>query len=364
MSDSDDHAPAPRKKPQPKPRSRRAPGKNRSDPMGSPISPGSTSSPPQARRRIEDDFFSKAKSYREIFKVQETTMLTETAAIKPIDVPELEEMSATDIIPILDFEDEAKELKEESEKEEVRETEPKRKREVSLTPPPELPTRHYRPINPAMIPIRPPPVGAVEIIDDDDDDEVPNTELDPELAMIAANLSSHPSSSPMSPSQSASGSSQSQSISQSLSSQPSSLSQSSGLASSQPTQIPTYATATTNTTTEQHMSYEVSTTISQEPAVPAPSKTIDILLRLVRHPQHVVPPELTQIMAAAEKGMKVTVKANLVFTFRGSRLIPSSTPLSLDFPARSVIDIYEINTYKYIKQQETLARSKKLAELD
>ncbi|KAI7830584.1 ubiquitin-2 like Rad60 SUMO-like-domain-containing protein [Gamsiella multidivaricata] len=55
---------------------------------------------------------------------------------------------------------------------------------------------------------------------------------------------------------------------------------------------------------------------------------------------------------------------NLVFTFRGSRLIPSSTPLSLDFPARSVIDIYEINTYKYIKQQETLARSKKLAELD
>lgn len=56
--------------------------------------------------------------------------------------------------------------------------------------------------------------------------------------------------------------------------------------------------------------------------------------------------------------------STVVFTFRGARLMPSATPISLEFPPKAVVDVYEQNAYKYVKQQETLERSRRLATLE
>lgn len=44
--------------------------------------------------------------------------------------------------------------------------------------------------------------------------------------------------------------------------------------------------------------------------------------------------------------------------------MPSSTPAALDFPARVIIDVYSQEAFKYIKEQENLERSRKLAEME
>ena len=56
--------------------------------------------------------------------------------------------------------------------------------------------------------------------------------------------------------------------------------------------------------------------------------------------------------------------ASTVFTYLGIRLMPSSTPAALDFPARVIIDAYSQEAFKYIKEQENLERSRKLAEME
>lgn len=62
-----------------------------------------------------------------------------------------------------------------------------------------------------------------------------------------------------------------------------------------------------------------------------------------------------------QKGLNYSLT---VFTYLGIRLMPSSTPAALDFPARVIIDAYSQDAYKYIKEQENLERSRKLAEME
>lgn len=62
-----------------------------------------------------------------------------------------------------------------------------------------------------------------------------------------------------------------------------------------------------------------------------------------------------------QKGLNYSLT---VFTYLGIRLMPSSTPAALDFPARVIIDAYSQDAYKYIKEQETLERSRKLADME
>ncbi|KAF9343805.1 hypothetical protein BGX34_006351, partial [Mortierella sp. NVP85] len=204
MSDSDDAAPVPRKA-QPKPRPRRA-VRARTDPTGSLNSKDSTLSPPQARRRIEDDFFSKAKNYRDVFKAQESALLSEVAK-ESVQEPISDPILAIDETPLSDSDDEVKVIKKPSEQVIVVEEDEdhKRKRDISLTPPPELPLECY------IIPSKPPPqkpiITTSSIVDLDDEDDT-GPELDPELASIAAKITS--TSTPLSPAYSGSGSSQSQ----------------------------------------------------------------------------------------------------------------------------------------------------------
>ncbi|KAF9108893.1 hypothetical protein BGX29_003823 [Mortierella sp. GBA35] len=103
-----------------------------------------------------------------------------------------------------------------------------------------------------------------------------------------------------------------------------------------------------------------------------------------RHPLLQVPPERVTYQRELERAVQVTVRSNnmfremmtfyckmkgvnlasTVFTYSGIRLMPSSTPAGLDFPSRVIIEAYEQNTYKYIKEQEVLERGRKLADVE
>ncbi|KAF9433976.1 hypothetical protein BGZ76_008741 [Entomortierella beljakovae] len=354
MSDSEE-GPAPKKKPQPKPRSRRM-QKPQPNSLGSPTitSPPATSGTATKttttfpKKSFDDDFFSKASSFREAVKVQTESYIHESQP--ELESYDLEPIQMSGEMPILEFEDEAKLLKEQQLKEKPVEVVPKRKREVSLTPPPELPKRYL----PTMIPLQKQP-AAVTVIDLDGPGEpleIENkTELDPELASIAAKLISSQHSSP----------SQSQPMSQhddTLSSSNSALNSSSD-------------------TLESPSSLESGSHPSSSAVIP---KMVDILIRYM-----VFPPRngsSVQEDAAPGPGMslKVTMKDNdsfklamhtycdrvnldftkVIFTFKKSRLIPSSTPRSLRFPRAAVVDVYGSGEFQHMRERE----KQRLVDLD
>ncbi|KAF9395762.1 hypothetical protein BGX21_009782 [Mortierella sp. AD011] len=349
MSDSDT-PPAPRKA-QPKPRPRR-PVRTRTESNGSPtvtspsatLSPTSTSSPPpQARRRVEDDFFSKAKRYQAVVKVQAEAFVHESEQ-DTVETPESEPTPLTDEMPVLDFEDEARSI-EKKPQEEMPESETKRKREVSLTPPPELPRRQY----PSIIstPSMRKEVESSVIIDldgpTDSTDADIEPELDPELASIAAKLTSSQQS------QHDDGST----ISSSLTSG-GSINTSEGSSSLDASSFPS--------------------TLSTPPS------EVKLLIRLMTFPLRSATSEQEDAVQVPGKSLKVTVEedtafrmvmrlycdqmgldfSKVVFTFKKSRLIPSSTPRSLQFPSIAVVDVYEAGAFKYMREIET----RRLEELD
>ncbi|KAG0041671.1 hypothetical protein BGZ83_001457 [Gryganskiella cystojenkinii] len=406
MSDSDESSkPAPPRRVQPKPRRRVT-----SKPVGSPTGPaglsssnGDSISSPSTTSRIEDDFFSKAKNFREITKAQETKYLEESEPeIKQFEMPDLKPILMTDEMPIFDFEDEAKARAVEAaaaaaavkkaEEENETNSDIKRKRELSLTPPPEILIR--RPPPPAYAPpVYSQPQQSQPIYDilDDDDDEIEG--LDPELASIAAKMGTG--------SQAYSSSSQDLSTSQNSDSGPLSQSRESLSASSletsttssaMPNALSTPPSSLASPSIPVHASREKGASSLSSPGGAAPSsaaeeqdtREIQILLRMRRHPGLVIPNEWLAYYEELEKPVKVTVKSNknfrsimdwygqvkqvdpstLVFTFRSTRLIPSSTPGNLDFPDRSVIDIWGVEAFKYVKEQEALERNQKLEQLD
>ncbi|KAI8355726.1 ubiquitin-2 like Rad60 SUMO-like-domain-containing protein [Mortierella sp. GBAus27b] len=246
---------------------------------------------------------------------------------------------------------------------------PKRKREISLTPPPEIPLDCY--ILPKLPPI---PVIPPSSIINLDDDEASEPELDPELASIAAKITSSSTSTPLSPGYSAS---------ESGSSQKPRLSSDDDIIYGTPSSQPTGSKAPAPASAPAPAPAPAQA-LSSTPPRPAPvMETVDILLRMQRHPLLVVPPEHEVLMKEFEKPIQVTVRADesfrrmmewycamkksrstLVFTFLGSRLMASSTPHSLDFPSKVVLDIYEQSAYDYIKQQETLEQSRSLAAME
>lgn len=59
--------------------------------------------------------------------------------------------------------------------------------------------------------------------------------------------------------------------------------------------------------------------------------------------------------------MKRTEISKLVFTFKGSRVLPRSTPNNVDCPRFTVIDVYTLDGYKYMKELEA-AQLEKQAE--
>ncbi|KAF9964720.1 hypothetical protein BGZ70_006053 [Mortierella alpina] len=325
--------------------------------MASPTSSqGAATSPSQQKRRNEDDFFNKAKYYRDIVKVQE---------------PEMEDTSALDSMltvneqPLSDLEDDTTTPKKAPEVVKAPEK-PKRKRELSLTPPPEQPTRQYRRVDPS--------IGLIEL----DDDNGRNDDLDPELASIAAQITFTSQQSVEGVSPAGSGTTSSQ---QGLSQSP--VSQFSNSQSS--TSNPAFTTIpTTNDTASQGSTLALASP-GEDGSEP---ELINILLRWRDHPQiandPVSNPLHAKMLEQLRLPIKVVVKANksfrelmehychvkylpfseVVFTFRNARLMPSSTPESLEFPRFAVIDVYNVFAYKLVKNQEAQERSMKLAELE
>ncbi|KAG0251576.1 hypothetical protein BG011_007514 [Mortierella polycephala] len=348
-------------------------GKARSDSMGSPLkSPSplqnisSATSPPQARQRIEDDFFSKARNFRDIYKVKETALVETEPEAEVIEV--LEPIALTGDMPVLDFEDEAENKQPEAAV--IPDKEQKRKREISLTPPPELPSRrpYLHPYLPITL-IQPQPSSSIIDLEDDLDQDV--EELDPELLSIAAKITSS-SQQEVLGSPAGSGSQSTESLSLASPSQ-------SSLQGSQPNSTVAPIPANTDGTPNN-----ASTSSGTGDGSPDPSRTVQIMLRLIRHPLRVVPPEYEALMKNLETPVIATVKAeksfkelmqwfcdlkrmefkDTTFTFRGARLMPSTTPHHMDFPPMAVVDVYEAIAYKYVKEQENLERAKKLAEVE
>ncbi|KAF8955671.1 hypothetical protein BGZ46_002577 [Entomortierella lignicola] len=334
MSDSDT-APAPRK-PQPKPRSRRL-AKARSDSIGSPTASSPTtlatnndntttasnslvsSPPPHARRRTEDDFFSKARNYREIVKVQAETFLQESVP-ETTEIEELEPIIVSDEIPILDFEDEAK---------------------ISNS-------QTAGSSSASVIDLD----GPVDPIDLDSDQE-----LDPELASIAAKFSSASSQSQQSLSQ--------QSLSQAdISSQPNS---SNNLSETPSSSLDAVNSSPTQPSVEiklliRHMAFPPRTgSLEQMEAKPIPGESLKVNL--------LDDTSFRKVMQVYCEATNLEF-SKVIFTFKKSRLIPSSTPRSLQFPPIAVVDAYETGAYKYMKEIETRRleeldrQARELAELD
>ncbi|KAF9935108.1 hypothetical protein BGZ75_002160 [Mortierella antarctica] len=372
MSDSDSSAPV-KKKPQPKPRPRRMVRKVSSDSAGSPhgltqsgsamasptSSQGAATSPSRQKRMNEDDFFNKARYYRDIVKVQEKDPEME-------DNSALDSMLAVNDAPLSDLEDDitpkkAPEVVKVPEKS-------KRKRELSLTPPPELPTQYRR-----VDPVYPHPSTSIGLIDLDDDNGR-NDDLDPELASIAAQITSTSQQSVEGASPAGAGSASSQqglsqsSVSQISNSQPSASS-------------PAFTTIpTTNDTASQGST----SALASQGDDGSESELVNILLMWMEHPQTANEPPYSplhaEVIAKLKTPIKVVVKANksfrdmmehycrlkylpmseVVFTFRNARLMPSSTPQSLNFPQYAVIEVYKNDTYKWLKDQ----RAMKLEELE
>lgn len=61
---------------------------------------------------------------------------------------------------------------------------------------------------------------------------------------------------------------------------------------------------------------------------------------------------------------KHTQLAEVVFALRGNRLLPSSTPQTVDCPRIAVLDVYEVDAFKYYKEQEKLQEAQKLAQME
>ncbi|KAF9578875.1 hypothetical protein BGW38_005115, partial [Lunasporangiospora selenospora] len=450
MSDSDDNVPVPSKKPQPKPRSRRLASRiNSSDSASSLLASGvasptagitnksisnhnsgdalhndsssPASPPPRSRRKVEDDFFSKARNYRDFVKLQETALIKEAepelelerkkeAAIELILTPN----ATVEIdLPVFDYEDEAKSNDTPVETLD-KGPELKRKREISLTPPPELPVLQPLPLPSNTINV----TSSVSIADNSSDlimldDEVDTPEeLDPELLSIAAKVSQQHHLQQQQQSQ--------QSTSGGLSFSPSISPSSSQFASPQPGSLPVpesdsipshsgsgaadnklaevigtiksvigsilgQGSPTTTTAPGPETDGAAATHASQE-VDPATIQKIQILIRMIRHPLRVVIAEDEPLYREVERPVKVTVRTDkpfkpmmqwyceqkhlpfdqsqFVFTYRGSRLMPSSTPQSLEFPPTSVVDVYEASAYKYIKNKETLERNQRIEQLE
>ncbi|KAG0329598.1 hypothetical protein BG000_012027 [Podila horticola] len=372
MADSDDEPVAPRR-PQPKPKPRSRMGAKQSamaSPDEAPSSSctnsgsalnGSTSPSRHSRIRvIEDDFFSKAKSYRP--PKREVSKPEPEEELEPLKQEEvLDAVSASKELPIFDFEDED-ETRQTSKEKAKADTEHKRKRKLSLTPPPEAPVFHYKPAYDTPKPTAPPSkYDTIDLDDDDDEDDV--QELDPELASIAQKLSKRvmtrnaSDDAMLSPTlQHAS----SQSYSSS-SSQPGS-----GLQSPNSSQ--------------DHSSSQQET----PPVATTPAFDINIMIRKIRDPRLVVPPEMESVMWEIEKPIKYIIKsdqpfrtsmemycrqkhtqlAEVVFALRGNRLLPSSTPQTIDCPLIAVIDVFEADAFKYHKEQEKLHEAQRLAQME
>ncbi|KAG0354997.1 hypothetical protein BG005_006046, partial [Podila minutissima] len=327
MADSDEEPVAPRR-PQPKPKPRSRMGAKQStmaSPDGTPSSSttnssstlnGSTSPNRHTRIRvIEDDFFSKAKSYRppkrEVSKPEPEKELESLAQEEVLDA-----VSASKELPIFDFEDE----------DETRPTAP-----------------------------QPSKYDTIDLDDDDDDVQ----ELDPELASIAQKLSKRVMTSDdamLSPTLQPSNS---QSYFSSSSSQPGSG------------QSPT-------------SNYDHSGSQETPPVATTPANDINIMIRKIRDPRLVVPPEMESVMWEIEKPIKFIIKsdqpfrtsmelycrqkhtqlAEVVFALRGNRLLPSSTPQTVDCPPIAVLDVFEADAFKYYKAQEKLHDAQRLAQME
>ncbi|KAF9277472.1 Protein esc2 [Mortierella alpina] len=385
MSDSDDSTPV-KRKPQPKPRPRRMARRVSSDSAGSPhgltpsgsgmasptSSQGAATSPSQQKRRNEDDFFNKARYYRDIVKVQETSFREEKEP-EMEDTSTLDSMLTTNEQPLSDLEDDLTPKKAPEVVKKAPEV-PKRKRELSLTPPPELPTRQYRRVDP----VYPYPSTSIGLIDIDDDNGR-NDDLDPELASIAAQITSTSQQSAEGASPAGSGPASSQ---QGLSQSPASQLSNSQSSASNP------ASATIPTTNGTASQVSTSSALAPQNDDGSESEVVHVLLRWQDHPQSVNDPVFSplhaQVLQHLRLPIKVVVKANksfrdmmehycrvkqiafsdVVFLFRNARLMPSSTPESLEFPRFSVIDVCKKETYKFMKDQEARERSMKLAELE
>ncbi|KAG0198951.1 hypothetical protein BGX28_007694 [Mortierella sp. GBA30] len=392
MSDSDDSKPVQRK-PQPKPRPRRAVSKVTSDSPGSlkgqsdVTSPnkGITTSPSQTKRRNQDDFFNKAKYYRDVVKVQENMFRDETEAEAEENIPASDSVLVLDDTRLSDLEDEAKQKKTQEKPAKAPEPELKRKREISLTPPPELPVRQY----PCMDPLYIRPTTSIELIDLGDDNDRANDDLDPELASIAAQITSSSSQqSIISDGASPAGSGPTSSSQQESSSVSFSQSQHPSSSNIEPNTTTPVSSSGINSNGIAASQTSVSASVPAESESEQSVETIQILLRWSRHPELVIDPLANPLQAMLlkelERHIKVTVRANksfremmhwycqlkrvdfsdMVFTFRGARLMPSSTPESLEFPPQAVIDVFMSDAYQFMKDQEARERSMKLAELD
>ncbi|KAG0373902.1 hypothetical protein BGX24_011105 [Mortierella sp. AD032] len=218
-------------------------------------------------------------------------------------------------------------------------------------------------------------------IDLDEDDEYDKTnELDPELASIAAKLNAVASQQSM---EAASPLSPTSSLSQPLANSTLSQSQSSQHSQSSPS-IPTISTATVTSSSSGNNMAGAATGSPQLPSSPSNFHTILLVIRMNRHPLLVVPPEYEEVMKLHERPVQITVRSNgmfremmtfyckqkeinyasTIFTYNGVRLMPSSTPAALDFPTQAIIEVYDQDAYKYIKDQEVLDRSRRLAEME
>ncbi|KAF8938148.1 Protein esc2 [Haplosporangium gracile] len=363
MSDSDDNKPV-QKRPQPRPRAKRSKvvptSASTSSPNSALLSPrtdntsgtnGSSSSTlaHNYSERVEDDFFNRASvSFRQIHKIQESRVNEElTKQESELEILDLKIPSTTDVPPTLDLEDDlaTTESTEAAAQKKAAAQETKRKREVSLTPPPELPTRRY----PTHIPplSRPTTAATTTVIDLDDDDFEKMNELDPELASIAAKLNTIASqqsmegASPLSPS-SLSQPFANSSLLQSQSSQPSQSSPS----------IPAAATVATS-------SHGSGGNGAIATGAVEPQRILERAFQVTVRSNNPFREMMT--FYCNQKGINYS---STVFTYLGMRLMPSSTPAALDFPARVIIDAYNQDAYKYIKEQENLERSRKLAEME
>ncbi|KAF9418007.1 hypothetical protein BGZ94_009804, partial [Podila epigama] len=320
MADSDDEPPV-QKRPQPRPRRRLA--TSRSDPLTS-GSLGSTStdsgnnsnqsSLSSPDLRVEDDFFSKSRTYRPVVMREVSKVDLEEESMLDQQEPALDANPLSNEI-LLDSDDEAcMQPKEEIKTKQA--TELKRKREVSLTPPPEIVPRS----NPVFNQPRPEPqipAYTATVISDDEEEE----ELDPELAYIAANIMASQKLS------------QQQQLSQSTSSQPSSTtiaetaitveshsprplqsptlssmpSQSSNAGSADVVAITASLESTTSSITGT-LATPASTTVTGGAIPDTPVPEVQIMLRKIRHPLLVVPPELEQLMRVVEAPVKYIIK--------------------------------------------------------
>ncbi|KAG0037913.1 hypothetical protein BGZ82_001557 [Podila clonocystis] len=334
MADSDEEPVVPRR-PQPKPKPRSRMGAKQSA-MASPDGPSSSStnsslnlngstSPSRHTqiRIIEDDFFSKAKSYRppkrEVSKPEPEEKLELLEQEEVLDA-----VSASKDLPTFDFEDEDETRK------------------------------------PAAIPSN---YDTINLDDDDDDDDDNVQELDPELASIAQKLSKRVMTRNASDDAMLSPTLQhanSQSYFSSSSSQPGS-----GLQSP-------------NSSQDHNGSQET------PPVATTPAMDINIMIRKMRDPRLIVPPEMESVMREIEKPIKYIIKsdqpfrtsmelycrqkhtqlAEVVFALRGNRLLPSSTPQTVDCPLIAVVDVYEADAFKYYKEQEKLYEAQRLAQME